>query len=147
MLNCESTVNANEPSILSTYGYLKPVRVQSNSDTNTIFIYPRNNSEPDAEEVFESFQIHEKGFSLILGSVDGLIYKGRTSAGGYGEQLDINSDGKPDLFFSEKCNFIVQLDGEEYRAIEADRDIKVTIGGEQVSLEASVPYYLTEVTY
>lgn len=145
LLNQESIVNSNEPSILSTYGYLKPVRVQSNSDTNTIFIYPRNNSDPDAEEVFESFQIHENGFSSILGRVDGLVYKGRTSAGGYGDQLDINSDGNPDFIFSEECNFIVQLDGDEYRAIEADRDVKVTIGGEQVILEAHVPYNLTEV--
>lgn len=142
LLNKENIVSADDPSILSTYGYLKPVRVQSGSGKNSVFIYPRNSADPTAEDVLKSFQVYDNGFSSDLGSVNGLLYRGRTSAGGYGSGIDLDDDGSADITFSEACNFILQLSDENITAVEADKRVSVTVDNKQFTIEALSPYHL-----
>ncbi|WP_373497611.1 hypothetical protein [Aquiflexum sp.] len=124
-LNSNLVINKDSPAIQSTYGWLKPLRFQTDSLSNDVFIYPRNSSEPHAKEFLDSFQWLENGFSSILGTVSGNLYIGRTSAGGEGRALDINGNGEIDVQFDQLCRFILQLEEGKVVHAEADRKVKM----------------------
>jgi hypothetical protein len=135
----EAALVADEESVQSTYGWLRPVRVTAVGGVNRTFVYPRTEGDPPAEEVQKDFQLTEDGFDSRLGSVHGKLYVGRTSAGGEGDSIDCDRDGKPDAVFDPSCRFVLQLHGGRIRAVEADRKTTVRIGGRQIDLEAYRP--------
>jgi hypothetical protein len=64
---------------------------------------------------------------------------GRTSAGGLGDQIDLNGDGIPDVTFSAPCGFILQLQNGIVTKVETDREVTATIGGQMYGLLAYTP--------
>jgi hypothetical protein len=130
----------DEPAaLLSTYGYLRPVRVQVEGAQSRTFVYPRRGEDPEAEAVRDSFRFQDGGFSSVLGKVAGSIYIGRTAAGGFGSGLDLNGDGKPDVSFSEPCGFLLQIREGKILAVETDRPVNATIRAKAMKLTAHVP--------
>jgi hypothetical protein len=127
---------AEETSMRSTFGDLRPVRI---SGSATTFVYPRAGDDPEAQAVRKSFAIDGRNFSSALGKVSGTIYTGRTAAGGVGRGVDIDGDGKPDVTFSAECGFILQLRDGRVIAAEADRDVTAIIQGKTVALKRYQP--------
>jgi len=128
-----------ENRVQSTYGWLTPVRAMAAGGLNQTFVYPRNARDPEAEKVRESLHVTADGFDSALGSVHGSLYRGRTSAGGEGDRIDLDGDGKPDVIFEDACRFVLQLHEGKVIAVETDRKTVVTIAGKQVPLEAYTP--------
>src|SRR5262245_66579521 len=103
---------------------------------NQTFIYPRGAGDSNAEIVRRSFKLSPNGFSSILGRVTGNLYVGRAAAGGEGDSIDLNGDGKADVAFSEPCGFILSLDKGRVIVAEADRDVFVQIDGMRIRRSA-----------
>lgn len=122
----------------STYGDLRAVRMTTPDEESRTFIYPQSNGDPSAEDVQRSFVVNSNGFHSLLGRVEGNLYIGRTSAGGFGNQLDLDNDGKPDATFSKMCGFVVQLKKGKIVAVEADRAVTMKISGHELML---TPYH------
>jgi hypothetical protein len=68
--------------------------------------------------------------------VAGKPYVGRTAAGGEGDSVDLNGDGKAEVIFSEPCGFILLLDKGSVTAAEADREVTMRIQGKRLRLSA-----------
>ena len=134
-----TTIGAQPPALRSTYGDLRPVRVVVDSAASTTFVYPRSAGEPNAGAVRDSFALHGKDFSSVLGRVTGTIYSGKTSAGGVGRGVDLDGDGKPDVTFDAECGFVLQLRNGSVIAAEADRDVSATIQGKNIALKRYLP--------
>src|SRR5262249_37001719 len=113
----------DEAPLRSTYGWLRPVRVTSQQTLNQTFVYARGAGDPNAESVRRSFKLSPNGFSSALGRVEGNLYVGRAAAGGEGDSIDLNGDGKADVTFSAPCGFILQLDKGRVTAAEVDREV------------------------
>lgn len=114
--------------ILSTYGWLEPVRVGSVAGRVRIFIYPRTPDDPSAEEVLDSFEITPDGFRSILGRVQGDLYAGRTAAGGFGDGIDADGDGTPDIGFETPCRFLARIDSGRITKVETSPPGRPTPG-------------------
>lgn len=131
----EATLDASDEPVLSTYGYLRPLRALSPQT----FIYPRNAADPSAEAMRSSIRLRDDGFDSAIAKVHGTIYVGRTSAGGEGDAIDIDGDGKRDAAFDQSCKFILQLKDGTITAVEADRAVTVTLGASSIKLDAFKP--------
>ena len=141
-LSIEKSEMTEEPLILSTYGDLRPVRVQSPRPEQHTFIYPRHGGDSDPQAVRDSLVLTPDGFRSVLGRISGTIYVGRTAAGGVGKQIHLDGDGVPEVTFSEECGFIIQLESGMPAAIEADRDVDARIGNKVVHLKRHRPQTL-----
>lgn len=131
-----------EEVVRSTFGDLRPLRVETSDTVNRTFIYPTGVSDLAANRVHDSFQVTAGGFRSVLGRVSGNLYVGRTSAGGVGRELDLDGDGKPDVTFSAECGFLLQLARGKVTAVESDRAVVGEIQGRHISLEAHSPVVL-----
>ena len=139
-LNPSASLEDGGATMRSPYGYLWPVRVRTSDQENRIFIYPRNGGDPSAEAVRDSFVYNSPtDFRSVLGTVSGNLYVGRTSAGGVGDHIDLNSDGIPDVTFSTTCGFILQLQNGAVKKVETDREVTATIAGQMYGLLAYTP--------
>jgi hypothetical protein len=123
----------------SSYGDLRAVRVTAPGTVNRALVYPSRPGDPDPEAVRGSFRLTGSGFTSVLGSVSGDTYVGRTAAGGFAGDLDLDGDGKPDVSFSQACGFMLQLKSGEVIAIEADRALGATIAGRRIKLAPHRP--------
>jgi hypothetical protein len=135
-------VGTTFPTIRSSYGDLRPVRVMSGASDVQTFIYPRSPWDPSAESVRTSFTRSAGNFSTVLGRVTGSIYIGRTSAGGVGTAVDLNNDGTNDVTFGTSTGFILQLANGRVTAAEADRAVTAVIQGQTVTLAPFTPVTL-----
>ena len=136
VVNEETVTLEEEESVLSTYGWLRPVRVTTEGDSVDVFVYPRTASDPEASAVQQSFQMTESGFRSVLGRLEGTLYTGRHAAGGFGDRLQLNID---EIVFDKPCGFIVQHDAGRITALETDTDTTARIGDESFTLTAFVP--------
>lgn len=134
---------AFDPPLRSTYGDLRPIRVTVPGEVNRTLIYPSDAGDPKAEAVRRSFALTSDGFRSVLGRVSGAIYVGRTSAGGFGSQVDLNGDGGADARFDRPCGFLLQLIDGRVTSVEADRPVTAEIQGKKVKIERYVPMTLT----
>ncbi len=141
-LDAEPIIEPGGDAILSTYGHLLPMRQIATGDTVQTFVYPRNGDDPSAEAVRDSFVIREDGFTSALATVDGTLYTGRTAVGGFGDRIDMTGNGEYDIRFSEPCGFIAQHTEGHVTAIEADRDVTVTIDGISHTLQRHTPFHV-----
>jgi hypothetical protein len=141
-LQPDAALTREETPLRSTYGWLRAVRAAAVSGVNQTFVFPRSPADPDAERVRQSFRLTPTGFSSVLGRVAGQLYVGRTTAGGVGDRVDLNGDGRADVRFSAPCGFILQLDGGRVTAVEADRAVSVTMGSRRLQLAAYKPVLL-----
>lgn len=141
-LDQEGVLEAAGDAILSAYGYLLPVRQTAPGDVITTFIYPRTQDDPPAAVVRDSYTPLEDGFSTMLGRVEGRLYWGRHAAGGYGDALDMDGDGAPDVKFPQPCGFIVRHDAGRVTAVESDCDTSVELHGHTYELTAHTPMFL-----
>ncbi len=108
------------------------------------FVYPQGAGDPDAESVRASFVrngfVRNGGdFASMLGRVQGNLYVGRTTAGGEGQALGLDNDGKDDVTFDQTCAFILQLKNGRVTAVAADRPVQATIAGQAHHLVAFTP--------
>jgi hypothetical protein len=131
-----------EPLLRGSYGDLRPIRVVASRAAQHTFIYPRGEGDPDAETVRRSVRLTAGGWQSSLGWVDGTIYAGRTAAGGFGSQIDLDGDGAADVVFNAPCGFVIQLRAGRPVAIEADRDIQARIFKKRFSLQGFHPVTL-----
>lgn len=133
-------------SMQSTYGWLRPVRVTSESEKIQVFVYPRSAADPEAEEVHQSFEITDTGFASVLGRLEntseGAVYIGHTAAGGFGASLNLSGKGAADLTLTTPCNFIAQLENGKITALETDTACEAVIAGQTHTLKAYTPVYL-----
>jgi hypothetical protein len=127
---------------LSTYGWLRPVRVTADADRIDVFVYPRNATDPTAEDILDGFARTSDGFASPLGRVDGARYLGRTAAGGVSDSLSLRTDTAPEVTFDSTCGFMVLHAEGNVTAIEADRNVTAIVQGAVLQLEAFVPRYL-----
>ena len=133
-------IDASASPVRSGYGDLRPVRVtDSRGATVETFVYPRSAGDPSAEDVLASFRRNGADFSSVLGRVKGDLYVGRTSAGGFGDGIDLDNDGIDDVKFSRPCRFILQLANGKAIAVEADREATTTIGAQKLTLKPFTP--------
>src|SRR5690606_28642067 len=135
-------VNQDREGIKSTYGTLLPIKFRSLEERQMVFVYPKSKLAPDARKVKESFLMTNNGFSSLLGKVEGTIYIGEKIAGGFGDSLDINQDGKPEITLDSPCGFIVQLTDGKITKVETDTAVTVSLNGERVHLNAYEPMNL-----
>jgi len=143
-LDDQPIVRDDEDKVRSSYGWLRAVRVEAEGKKPIrLFVYPRNQDDPTAAEVQRSFQVYPDGFSSMLGRVDGKLYVGRTSAGGFSDRIDLDSNGAADVSFDQPCGFIVQLADGQPVAIETDRAVDATIQGESIRLRGFEPVILS----
>ncbi len=138
-LTPDTVIEPDDEPLRSTYGWLRPVRATADKKAVTIFVYPRNRHDPSAEEVLESFKRTGMDWQCALGRVRGSLYVGRTSAGGHGDRIDLDGDGRPDVTFDKPCGFILQWAGGAVLAAEADRDVVMAMGGRRFQVEAHKP--------
>ncbi|WP_114749089.1 hypothetical protein [Pleomorphovibrio marinus] len=139
-INREVDIDSSAKSIKSTYGWLKPVRVTSPEKTLDMLVYPRNANDPSASQVKASFSWTQNGFTSILGTMEGDIYRGNNAAGGFGDRFDTNQDGIIDLRFDKECMFVIQMGNGKIKAIETDREVVVEFGEESLPIKAYEPY-------
>src|SRR5205823_6587312 len=125
--------------VQSTYGWLRAIRSMAENGRNVTFIYPRSADDPSADTLRQSFHLTDDGFDSSLASVHGTLYIGRTCAGGEGQSVDINQDGKPDVTFDPPCRFILQLQNGKILAAESDRKTTVHIGEKRIELAPFTP--------
>ncbi len=139
-LDADGLIEEDGPPILSSYGWLKPLRQTAAGDDVHTFVYPRNRDDPTAEAVQDSFTMTDDGFQSVLCRVAGTLYSGRFSAGGHGRRLDIDNDGNADVVFESACGFVVQHDNGRITAIETDRDVAAVVQGRPLRLKAHAPH-------
>lgn len=138
-------LDASAPLVRGGYGDFLPVRASDgngNGATVQTFVYPRNAGDPSAALVRASFRRSGQDFSSVLGRVRGNVYVGRTAAGGQGNAVDLNGDGKTDVSFDQTCTFVMQLRQGRVAALETDRAVRVSIGGKARRVAAFTPLAL-----
>lgn len=126
------------PSLRGSYGDLLPIRVKAEGAVNRTLVYPQGPGDPDVESVRKSFALTSGGFRSVLGEVSGTIYRGRTSAGGFGTQVDIKGHGTADAKFDQPCGFLLQIQDGVVTSVEADRAVNAEIQGRAVTLKSHV---------
>jgi hypothetical protein len=139
LLNTAGAALSSGTSVRSSYGNVTPVQATTSDSTQNTFIYPRGAGDPTAASVKAGFQITANGFTSSLGTVNGSLYVGRTSAGGLGQSIDLNDDGIADVTFASSCTFILQLDDGLVTNVETDRAESAMIQGHLENLVAYTP--------
>ncbi len=133
-------LDASSPAVRGGYGDYLPIQVSdSGGGAVETFVYPRSSGDPDAERVHASFVRNGKDFSSVLGEVKGTLYIGRTSAGGEGDAVDLDNDGRDDVTFNQRCAFILQLRNGRVFAIESDRSVDAVVAGKKLHLSPHMP--------
>ena len=122
------------------YGDFCPVRVTDSAGGPVeTFVYPRSAGDPYAKDVLASFVRKGPDFSSVLGRVQGTLYVGRTSAGGVGDGIDLNNDGRKSVVFDRPCAFILKLHRGRITALETDRRVTATLGARKLDLLPFTP--------
>lgn len=116
-----------DSAVLSSCGWLEPVRLTTAEPEVRVFIFPARAGDRPAEDIRSSWVGDTARFSSVLNRVTSTLYVGRTSAGGYADQLDVDGDGSPELQFSAPCHFIAQLADGRIRAVEVDRQVQASV--------------------
>lgn len=139
LLSAQGAAMTTGAPLRTSFGFLAPVQAVTSDTAHSTFIYPEGAGDPSAEAVRDSFRITPDGFGSVLGRVTGKLYVGRSSAGGFGTQLDLGGKGVPDVTFSVSCGFLLQLKDGVVTALETDRPVTATIKGRALALEAFTP--------
>jgi hypothetical protein len=130
-----------EPLQRGSYGDLRPVRVSASKIQHT-FVYPQSAGDPQATAIADSLNVTPGGFRSVLGRVTNKTYAGRTAAGGFAKEIDLDGDGRADATFSVECGFMIQLKSGKAIAIETDRDVECNLRGKKLRLTAYRPLSL-----
>ncbi len=141
-LSSGARIEHDEPVVRSTYGDLRPVLMTVGEPVSRTFVYPHSPGDPSAEEVRRTWKSTAEGFTSALGRLSRNVWTGRTSAGGVGDQLDLNGDGKPEVRFGASCGFIARIDHGAITELETDRDVSAVVSGKTIRLRAWTPFGL-----
>ncbi len=141
-LNPQSQTSTNDPPVLTSYGWVKPVRMTSPSSVVRLFVYPRNPHDPSADEVQRSLRLTSSGFSSVLGTLDGSVYRNRFAVGGHASSADLDGDGQAEIDLDEAAGFMVQMERGAVRHIEADRAVSARVKGRRIVLKPFTPLEL-----
>ncbi len=133
------SVLVREKSLRGSYGDLLPVRATGEGVSRQVLIYPRAAGDVEAAAVAKSFRPTADGFESVLGRVSGNVYVGRTAAGGFGTEIDLDGDGVADASFSQPCGFMLQLRSGKVVSVEADRRVRARIQGKEAALDRYTP--------
>lgn len=126
-----------EAALRGSYGDLRPVRVTVPGGSNRTFVYPASAGDPSPEVVLRGFAVTPGGFRSPLGRVSGTLYYGRTSAGGFGNGIDLGARGA--VKFSVPCGFLLRIQSNRIAAIETDRVVTARIGSRTIELKRYEP--------
>ena len=137
-LNAGATLTT-ENALLSSYGDLTPVPATGSGSEADTFVYPSSSGDPAATAVRSSFSLNATGYTSDLGWVNGDLYSGRTSAGGYGSSIALSGSGAPDAVFSKPVDFILQVSNGVITNVETDAAVSATIAGKSYNLAAYTP--------
>ncbi len=138
-VNEEPVVLEEGESVLSTYGWLRPVRLTTDAEEVAVFTYPRGQNDPPADEVASAFRRTETGFTSPLGRVEGALYVGRYAAGGVGTSLGLHEDGAEDISFDVPCGFFLTHSEGRIRSIETDRAVLARVGAREIEMRPFIP--------
>lgn len=138
-LNGDTQINQDAAAIRSTYGWLKPIRFESESPSVDMMVYPKSPAGPEAKDLLFSFSWTKEGFSTVLGEIGEKSYIGQTAAGGEGRGMDLDGDGQEDVRFNTSCQFVLQLEDKKVIRAESDREVIMTYLGTKYRLPASKP--------
>lgn len=122
-----------QEAVLSTYGWLHPVRLTTSEPEVQVFIYPWVEGSLPAQRVADTWTDNGAVIQSELARVEPTMYVGRTLAGGLGQTLDLDSDGTPEVEFSAPCQFIVRRHHEQILAVEADRAVEMTVAHQSLA--------------
>lgn len=136
-ISLNGPLEAEDGTVMSSYGLLRSYRATANDNEAAVFIYPRKKNEPAVDEMLQSMKITENGFSTALGTVEGDVYISNTLTGGRANHVTIN-EGQ-ELRFSEACRFIIQHKEDTLMMIETDRPVSVETAGQTHHLTPYVP--------
>jgi hypothetical protein len=142
LLQSDGVEMTREAPVRTSYGDVVPVRATSHDPRSRTFIYPQGEGDPSASAVRDSFRSTPEGFASVLGRVEGTLYVGRTSAGGFGQRMSLGQKDVPDVVFSEACGFILRIEDGQVTHAEADRAVRMTLGARTIPLEAYTPITL-----
>jgi hypothetical protein len=141
-LNKDIKTVSDAPSIQSTYGWLKPIRFESQEESIDLMVYPKSASGISAQAMYENFEWTADGFITPLAEIKGNLYRGNNVAGGESDAIDLDADGKKDVVFSKKCGFMLQLiDNKVYR-VETDQEVTMIYQGKSYRIAAFQPFTL-----
>lgn len=139
-INSAGVSMTNVDTVRTSYGDVSRVRAVTSDAHHYTFVYPRNPSDPTAQNVRDSFIVEPNGFASSLGFVSGTLYSGRTSAGGFGASMSLSGATTPDVTFNTACTFILQITGGVVTSIETDTNVTATFRGQSpVSVTAFTP--------
>lgn len=138
-LNDSVDLDTTAASIQSTYGWLKPVRFETPDESIDLLVYPKRAGEMEADRIKQGFRWTADGFETPLGSVGKNYYIGPEIAGGEGESMDVDGDGKADVSFDHNCIFVFQLENGNIRKAEADRTVEMSYNGKTYQLSPFQP--------
>ncbi|MBR9775405.1 MAG: hypothetical protein GYB55_10465 [Cytophagales bacterium] len=141
-LNKDIKIVSDAPSIQSTYGWLKPIRFESEEESIDLMVYPKISSDMSSSKMHENFKWTANGFTTPLAEIKGNLYRGINIAGGEGDAMDLDADGKSDVVFSKKCRFMLQLNDNSIDQVETDQDVIMTYQGKNHTLTAFQPFTL-----
>jgi hypothetical protein len=138
-LNEDLRIDTTARSIQSTYGWLKPLRFETNETSTDLLVYPKKPGELDATALRQGFRWTENGFETPLGRVGAFHYIGDKLAGGKGKSMDLDGDGTAEVVFDKPCLFILQLEQGIVQAVETDREVVLQYGGKSFQLSGYRP--------
>lgn len=128
---------------ITAYGQLNSYRAVGTSSESAVFVYPAStaSSDPSATSVQGSFlySAGSQNFSSSLGYVNGSLYWGRYTAGGFGSSIAATVGGTPVVTFSAACNFILTLSAGAVTSIETDAAVTATVNGAEHTVAAYTP--------
>lgn len=136
-----ATIETNVPTVRSSYGDLRALRVVTPGPANRSFVYPHNSGQLAATEVQQTMRRTEGGWVSTLGRVEDNIYVGRTAAGGVGRELRLQAGARPALTFAQPCGFFAQIRKGKVVAVETDRDVEGHLGHRTVDFKAHHPVH------
>ncbi|MGN6507442.1 MAG: hypothetical protein ACTHM6_17945 [Tepidisphaeraceae bacterium] len=112
----------------ATGNYVPVLAKNLNSSSMSIFIYPAKSGEPTAAALASTMKVRGYNFANSLGFTTSSSYVGSSIAGGYGAGIDLNGDGKDDLYFDRPVDWVMHLQNGYVTSVETNSRAVLAIG-------------------
>lgn len=137
-LDSTGQINTAGAAIRTATGDLLPLRLTNTAGgAVNVFLYPSTLGDPKASKVLASYTIMPAGFRTTLGGVNGNVYAGRTCAGGYGNTVDLDSNGTVDMIFADVNTFIIKMIAGKLTAVQSDKNTVLSFARKTYGLTAT----------
>lgn len=127
LLDSRSTITDLGYVVPGANGELSPLLARRRGATGmSVLIYPRTSADPTPEVVQATYRSRGRITTSALAVINGGVYAGRFSAGGFGQRVDLDRDGVADLIFGEATAFSVRLDSTG-RSVQVQTAVATTV--------------------